>query len=103
MSNDKLQEIRERMLRYRGVKYSFVKGMRYAHDVEILLGELADSSAEIDRLNAENASLKQQLDEANERLGAAVEDMNAMALAMRESDELSEGCSVDTKAAQGHV
>ena len=53
---------------------------------------IADKDKQLDFADAENKKLKQQLDEVNARLGAAVEDMNVMALAMRESDELSETC-----------
>lgn len=41
--------------------------------------------AEYEKVKAENAELKR-------RLEAAIEDMKSMALAMRESDELSEAC-----------
>lgn len=46
----------------------------------------------INALRTENESLTEQLKEAQEQRDKAVEDMNVMALAMRESDDLSEAC-----------
>jgi hypothetical protein len=49
-------------------------------------------SEKIVRLSLENADLCTQLELSRERERAAVRDMKVMALAMRESEELTEGC-----------
>ena len=64
-----------------------------ARAISLWLKEFCDNSLTYDQMIADAArKAANALSESRERERAAVEDMKAMALAMRESEELTEGC-----------